>query len=126
VIVLDTHAWLWWLDAPSRLSRAATRAIGGASAIGICTASVFELVGLAERRRIRIDSPIREWISNGLGREPVEPLVLTVEIALEAAQLRFTGDPFDRIIYATAKVEDAQLVTRDARMHEFDPERAVW
>jgi PIN domain nuclease of toxin-antitoxin system len=126
LIVLDTHAWLWWVDAPERLSKRATRAIGAADAIGVCTASVFELVVLAERRRIRIDSPIREWISNALGREPIEPLVLTARIAVEAAQLRFTGDPFDRIIYATARSEDAQLVTRDARMHEFDSGRAVW
>jgi PIN domain nuclease of toxin-antitoxin system len=25
VIVLDTHAWLWWVSDPSRLSRAAHR-----------------------------------------------------------------------------------------------------
>jgi PIN domain nuclease of toxin-antitoxin system len=70
--------------------------------------------------------PIQEWVASGFGRETVESLVLTAEIALGAAQLGFTGDPFDRIIYATARAKDARLVTRDARMHEFDPERAVW
>jgi hypothetical protein len=28
--------------------------------------------------------------------------------------------------YATVRVEDAQLVTRDQRMREFDAERTVW
>jgi hypothetical protein len=27
MIVLDTHAWLWWVSAPSLLSRAAQRSI---------------------------------------------------------------------------------------------------
>jgi PIN domain nuclease of toxin-antitoxin system len=51
---------------------------------------------------------------------------LTPEIAVEAAQLRFTGDPFDRVIYATARAEDALLVTRDERLHELEAERRVW
>lgn len=124
--MLDTHAWLWWVDAPRRLSRAARQAIEGAERIGICAVSVFELVGLNERQRIHIKTPIRGWVSNALGRDGVESLVLTPEIALDAAQLRFTPDPFDRIIYATARAEDAELVTRDERMSRFDAARTVW
>jgi hypothetical protein len=30
------------------------------------------------------------------------------------------------VIYATARAEEAQLVTRDERLHAFDPARAVW
>jgi PIN domain nuclease of toxin-antitoxin system len=87
---------------------------------------VFELVELARRRWIRIAAPIQGWVSEALGRERVEPLVLTSEIAVEAAELQFAGAPFDRIIYATARAEDAQLVTRDQRLRDFDAERAVW
>jgi PIN domain nuclease of toxin-antitoxin system len=35
VIVLDTHAWLWWLDSPQMLSRAAARVIERADEIGV-------------------------------------------------------------------------------------------
>jgi PIN domain nuclease of toxin-antitoxin system len=45
---------------------------------------------------------------------------------VDAAQLRFTRDAFDRIIYATARAEQAQLVTRDERLRSFDAERTVW
>jgi PIN domain nuclease of toxin-antitoxin system len=126
VIVLDTHAWLWWLAAPSRLSRAAARAIGRADRIGVSAASVYELVNLVERRRLRLDSPVRVWVRDALGRAGVEPLTVDAEIALDAAQLRFVGDPFDRIICATAVARDAQLVTRDERLREWDPDRTVW
>jgi len=126
MIVLDTHAWLWWVDAPRRLSPAARRAIERAEQIGVSTASVFELVGLTETRRIRIKSPTRTWVLNALAGDRIEPLPLTVEIAVDAAQLRFTGDAFDRIIYATARAEQAQLVTRDERLRGFDAERTVW
>jgi PIN domain nuclease of toxin-antitoxin system len=126
VIVLDTHAWLWWSDAPARLSRKAVRAIERADEIGICTMSVLELAQRVERGRLSLALPTRTWIREALARERVRPLPLTAEIALDAAQLRFEGDPADRVIYATARAEGAQLVTRDERLRAFDPELAIW
>jgi PIN domain nuclease of toxin-antitoxin system len=126
VIVLDTHAWVWWQTAPRKLSRAATRAIENADAIGICTISVLELVNIVERRGAQLDRPVRAWVVNALAQERVEELPLTAEIALDAGQLRFDGDPADRIIYATARAEDAPLVTGDERIRGFDAERTIW
>ena len=126
MIVLDTHAWLWWVDSPRRLSRAAARTIEHADRIGISTITVFEVADLVERRRIALDVSPRRWLRDALSRRGVEPLPLTAEVAVDAAQLRFAADPFDRIIYATARAEDAKLVTRDERMRAFDPELTVW
>ncbi len=50
-------------------------------------------------------------------------------IALRATDLEdrgFVRDPADRFIFATAEHFDAPIVTRDARMHEFDSARAFW
>ena len=38
----------------------------------------------------------------------------------------FPGDPADRLIYAAARQAGAQLVTRDARIAQFDPARVAW
>ena len=125
MILLDTHAWLWWLSAPSKLSRAAARAIERADRIGVSAASVYELTHLVERRRVRLDAPVRTWVRDALGRAGVEPLTIDAEIALDAGQL-LVGDPFDRLIYATARARDARLVTRDERLRAVDAARAVW
>ena len=126
MIVLDTHVWLWWETEQQRLSREARRALDRAHHIGICTISVLELVGILERNRGRLRLPLRQWVNEALRRDRVTPLPLTAAVALDAGQLHFEGDPADRIIYATARAEDAQLVTRDERMHAFDPDRTVW
>jgi PIN domain nuclease of toxin-antitoxin system len=126
VIVLDTHAWLWWLAAPNKLSRKAARAIERADRIGVSAASVYELTHLVERRRLRLDTPIRSWVRDALSPLGVEPLTIDAAIALDAAQLRLVADPFDRIIYATAIGKDARLVTRDQRLRNWDAERTIW
>jgi PIN domain nuclease of toxin-antitoxin system len=126
VIVLDTHAWVWWMSDPKRLSRRAAQAIERADTIGVCTMSVFELVGRVEQGRIQLTQPARGWVHQALAHDRVTSLPLSVEVALDAAQLHFEGDPADRLIYATAMAEDAQLVTRDERLRAFDRERTVW
>jgi len=75
---------------------------------------------------MELDAPTRTWVRAALALDRVELIPLAAEVAVDAGQLRFTGDPFDRVIYATARAEDAPLVTRDERMHAFDPARAVW
>jgi PIN domain nuclease of toxin-antitoxin system len=126
VIVLDTHAWVWFVDAPRRLTKAARQAIERADRIGVPTMSVFEFVQLVERRRITLDVPARTWVREALARDRVESLPLTAEVALDAAQLHVEANPADRIIYATARAAGAQLVTRDERLRAFDPELTVW
>ena len=126
MIVLDTHAWLWWLVAPRRLSRPAARAIDRADRIGVSPMSVYEVAQLVQRRRVKLDVPLRTWVREALALERVEALPLTAEVALDAAQLHFEANPADRIIYATARAAHAQLVTRDERLRAFDPELTVW
>lgn len=123
--MLDTHALLWWIDDPRRLSRRARRAIESSERVCVATMTVLELAELFERRRIRTSVPTRAWVRDALA-SGVKPLPLTAEIAVDAAQLRFSNDPFDRVIYATARAEASPLVTKDELMHAFDAELAVW
>src|SRR5439155_25199575 len=98
------------LVAPRRLSRAARHAVDAADRIGISTMSVFELGELVRRGRLELDSPLRTWVRDAIGRERFEALPLTAEVAVDAAQIRFETNPADRIIYATARAADAQLI----------------
>jgi PIN domain nuclease of toxin-antitoxin system len=129
VIVLDTHAWLWWMSSPERLSDDAAASIADASAIGVSTLSVWEVAMLVSRGRISLDRDVGLWVKRALAEQRVKPLALGVEIALGAGLLDargFPGDPADRFIYATARAVDAPLVTRDARIRAFAPSTTLW
>lgn len=128
VIVLDTHAWLWWVADPARISQPARTAIEHADAVGVCTISCWEVAMLARSGRIRLDRDTRLWIRQALAAERIAALPLTAEIAVSAALLPsdFPGDPADRIIYATAAGHGVPLITKDERISSFDTGRALW
>lgn len=129
LIVLDTHAWLWWVDRPERLSENAASAIDAAVEIGVSTISAWELTMLVARGRISLDREIGLWVRQALADARIEALAPSTEVAVAAGELdqqRFPGDPADRLIYATARSLGATLITRDAAIRAFDPALTLW
>lgn len=129
MVVLDTHAWIWWTDDPSRLSSKARGAIEQADEIAIPAISCWEVGMLSLTGRVTLDRDPSRWIRQALAQPGILAIPLGPKVALEAALLErdgFVGDPADRLIYATARDAGARLVTRDARIREFDRRGAVW
>jgi PIN domain nuclease of toxin-antitoxin system len=128
VIVVDTHAWLWWVNDATALSAPARRAIDGADTVGVPTISAMEVAALVRRGKITLDAEARTWVGQALALDRVLELPLTADVALEAGSFGddFVGDPADRIIYATAIVAGSKLVTRDRFLRTYDPLRTVW
>lgn len=128
MIVLDTHAWLWWTSAAERLSAPARATIAGATEIGVCTISCWEVAMLEQRGRIALDRPVRSWVHQALAHDRVTVLPLTPDDGVDAALLgeEFPGDPADRIIYATARRLRWPLITRDDQLRAFDPSMTLW
>lgn len=128
MIVLDTHVWLWWLsEQPEELSATALRAIEDAQQLGISTLSCYEVVRAERRQRVILETDVRNWLSRAVSDERISMLPPTVEIATLAADLDWVhGDPFDRIIVATALAHGAPLITKDDRIRRSAPVRTIW
>ena len=128
MIVLDTHAWLWWTSDPSKLSRKAREAIEGSGRVGVSPISCFEIATLVRRGRVSLDRDANAWIEQALAQEGVEAIPVSPQIAVAAGALEdaFPGDPADRLIYATSIAAGAELVTKDRSLRHFDPARTVW
>lgn len=129
MIVLDTHALIWFALSPERLSAPASEAIEGEPERAISAITAQELAYQVARNRVELYSPVRLWLGDVLAALEARALPVTTGIALRAGSLNpagFHGDPFDRLIYATAVEHDARLVTADGRIREADPARVVW
>jgi PIN domain nuclease of toxin-antitoxin system len=130
-VVLDTHAWLWWVGETADLSRRARAAIDAADAVVVPAICLWEVALLVDRGRVRIEPEPRDWMRRALAIARVAAGPITPEVAVEAASLRcegFHADPADRMIYATARVLDAVLVSDDDAIRAFEssrPSRAV-
>jgi len=123
-LVVDTHVWLWSvLEDAQRLTGAASRRLRRATAAAVPAIAQWEAALLVAGGRLALDRPARDWISAAAALEPFSIAPLRPEIAVVAAYLQregFHGDPADRMIYATARVLDAPLLTADRRIHAFD------
>lgn len=128
-LILDTHIWLWLTSAPEKLSPTAREAIEASEGLAVSTISCWEIATLSEARRIELDRPVEEWVRQALANTHTTALAVDSEMAVGAALLArdgFHGDPADRIIYTTAVIQSARLVSKDRRMREFDPQRVIW
>jgi PIN domain nuclease of toxin-antitoxin system len=128
VIVLDTHAWLWWVSGDSSLSRKAETKIRAATRIAVSAVSCLEVAVAEARGRIVLDRPPLIWMEQALALPRVELVPLTPAVAVRASRLGrdFPGDPADRVVVATALLESAVLVTRDARIREYQGVETAW
>ena len=129
LIVLDTHALLWWVSGSKRLSARARRAIRTAMAPAAVSAiSVLEIATAVRRGRLQLTAPLENWLADlrQLPELRFEPV--SVEIARRAGTFDRTmaGDPADCIIAATALVLHARLITADEGLRRVAELRAVW
>ncbi len=111
-LLLDTHAWLWWLGDDQRLGRRARQALGNPrSEVYVSAASAWEIaikVALGKLRLVKADLEA-EIAANGFLELP-----LRTRHALQAGRLApVHDDPFDRMLVAQAQAEDLAVVTGD-------------
>ena len=121
---LDTHILVEVsLGKLDRLGREARRVIERGDLLA-SPAAVLELELLHEIGRLRVDaSRVVEVLGDELDLRVCDlPFPTVVRYALKEGWSR---DPFDRLIVAQARANDAALITKDPRIHEHY-RRAIW
>lgn len=114
--LLDTHILLWALVDDPRLSAAHRAVLGGAGALYVSSASVWE-VGI-KRALGKLDVP--EDVFDVAAAGGCRPLPITWPHAEAAARLpAHHADPFDRMLIGQAQVEGMVLVTADAQIRAY-------
>ncbi len=138
MILLDTHAWIWWLAQPESLSDAAYAAVGravatwevgsGGAGLAVSSISVWELAMLVERGRLELTTTPTEWVERCESLPFLSFVPVDNRVALRSVSLApsFHADPADRVIVATALVHDMTLVTKDERIRGYGLVPTIW
>ncbi|MEO6238643.1 MAG: type II toxin-antitoxin system VapC family toxin [Vicinamibacterales bacterium] len=130
-ILLDTHAWVWWVAQDRRLSRKAAAVIAKevrGEGVSLSTISIWEIAKKAENRQLVFDRPVREWIDQALNVPGLALVELTPAILMDSCDLPqpFHGDPADQIIVASARHHRATVVTKDGNLRRYEHVQTVW
>ena len=127
-LLLDTHALLWWLAEPEKLSKPAIRAIrNGENTAYVSAASIWEIA--IKNASGKLDGAVLLDNLDGIFRDQgFQELPITAYWATRAAALPGSHrDPFDRMLAAQAQFSDPPLVliSRD-KVFERLGARRLW
>lgn len=130
MILLDTHVVVWLAQDYQRISPKAQATIEEARekerGVAVCDITLFEIALLASRGRVTFKPDVETTLVEVERQFIVLPI--TANIALQAFQLpaRYPNDPVDRIIGATALIEDLPLLTANREIHKSRAVPIIW
>ena len=125
-LMLDTHVWLWLaFGTPERFkpdTREVLQQAGASNALLVSIISVWEVAMLESKKRLRLPMPVNEWVERALDRPEIRLIGLEhASTVIDSCRLPgdFHSDPADRLLVATARRENAVLVTQDRKILEY-------
>lgn len=120
-LLLDTHAFLWWIEDDPALGSSARAAIDvPTNPVYVSAASAWEIA--IKRAKGTLDAP-RGDVATWIAQEGFEELEIAVPHGTAAGALQpHHRDPFDRVLVAQAQLEDMTLVTANPALAAYDVE----
>ena len=126
MVVLDTHALVWWAGDPGRLSAKAAAAIAKADRVGLPSIVFWEMALLVRKGRLDLGMSAEDWAEKIQMIPRVAALPLTPEVAVLADSLRMHADPADRFVVATAIHHRIPLITKDRLLRRLKIVKTIW
>lgn len=129
-VLLDTHIWIWLMEGNSELSPKFLKAIDICQTLDnifISPISIWEIGMLVEKKRIRLEMDCLDWVNQALNKTGFNVVPISPLIAIQSTRLPgdVHGDSADRLIIATAHVENAVLVTCDQKILNYGTDRFI-
>jgi PIN domain nuclease of toxin-antitoxin system len=124
-VLLDTHAFLWWVTDDDRLTARARRAIADASEAYLSLASCWEMAIKIGLGRLALSKPLERFVPEQLGLNNLQLLAIDLDDVARVATLPFHHrDPFDRLLAAQALSEELTIVSADPVFKAYSVKRA--
>lgn len=129
-VVTDTHALVFHAAGGGVLGGKAKAVFAAAERgehiVYVPVAVIWEISLLARIVRINLRRPVAEFFADLFSNPAYQPHAIDAAQVFDADALRFTRDPFDGLIVASARDLGLALVTRDAAIRESGAVRTIW
>ena len=122
MLLLDTHIWLWWINAtPEKLPPHLIDRIESDETVAVSSISCFEVEWLARHGRIELNICLDDWFSSAISEAGIMCLPITEPIARLAASLpEHHKDPQDRLIIASAILHNSAVISADKQFPLYE------
>lgn len=133
MIVLDTHALVWWVNGDDHLSAPAAKAIEQEitrddGQILISSISAWEIALLVEKARLTLTMDVNDWLNIVAEIDSLRFVPLDNDVAVQSVRLPgvFHPDPADRFITALARRHAVPVVTSDTKIRKYKYVKSIW
>jgi PIN domain nuclease of toxin-antitoxin system len=126
-LLLDTHAFLWWVDDAPELSVKAREAIADPSNECLLSlASCWEMAIKVSLGKLRLAGTVERFIPEQLAVNRFGTLDIGFRHVARVANLPFHHrDPFDRLLAAQAEEDRLLIVSADRIFEQYGVKR-IW
>lgn len=126
-LLLDTHAFLWWLEGNRRLSGTARRAIeDAANDMVVSAVSAWEITTKHRVGKLPRAEAVARNVAGAIAGQGFEELAISVADAERAGRLPGPHrDPFDRLLAAQALARNLVIVSVDRVFDRYGVNR-MW
>lgn len=126
-LLLDTHAFLWFIDDNPALSSDAKQLIEDAdSEIVLSVASIWEMAIKVSHGKLTISQPFGVFMTEQMRLNAITLLNISIDHTAVITTLPFHHrDPFDRLLIAQAMVEHMPIISADGIFDSYSIKR-LW
>ena len=123
-LLLDTHAFIWWIAGSERLPQSARSAISDeANEKFVSAASAWEITTKYRLGKLLSVAAVALDVSGAIASQGFDELLITVDEGAHAGSLPGPHrDPFDRMLIAQALSGNLVLVSNEPLFDQFGPE----
>ncbi|MGV8933984.1 MAG: type II toxin-antitoxin system VapC family toxin [Gallionellaceae bacterium] len=126
-VLLDTHAFLWWIwDAPELSAKARKYIANPENECLLSLASVWEIAIKSSLGKLKIDRSLDQFIPEQLSANGFKPLEIGFRHIVQVNTMPFHHkDPFDRLLAAQAQEEKLLIISADPIFTKYGIKR-IW
>ena len=120
-LLLDTHAFLWWVEGAPALGRRAQAEVSNPdNEVCLSIASCWELAIKLSLGKLRIAQSLDRFIPEQLARNGFELCGVEFRHVARVADLPFHHrDPFDRLLVAQGLLDELAIVSADRVFRKY-------
>ena len=126
-VLLDTHAFLWWITDNPQLSLQARNIISdGKNEIFLSAGSGWEIAIKTQLGRLKLPDKPELFVSKQMAINAIQGLPIQISHALHVYNLpNHHQDPFDRMLVSQAQLEGMHILTSDSQISEYHV-KVIW